>query len=202
MPVSLRLAQVEDATVVVESILEAGAGLFESLLNGLLPGLGAKQLLRVAVTDEASAFCYTNAILAELDGAVVGMILCYPADEFGLPPILESVLPRRRLEPMREVLTSRVEGTWYVNSFVVRADARGRGIGRLLLGFAAELAGELGFDRLSLHVWADNEKAVALYRAAGFETVRNIPVEPGEGLHHEGGMLLMCAPLPLRSDPA
>ncbi len=202
MAVSLRLARVEDSDVVVESILEAGAGLFESLLNGLLPGLGAQQLLRVAVADEASALCYANAILAESDGEVVGMILCYPAEDFGLPPLLESVLPRRRLDRMREVLTSRVEGSWYINSFVVRADARGQGIGRLLLGFAAELAGELGFDRLSLHVWADNEKAIGLYRAVGFETVREIPVEPGEGIDHQGGMLLMYAPLPLRLEPA
>lgn len=198
MATSLRFAQAEDTSTVADFILEAGAGLFEFLLNGLLPGVRAKQLLQIAVTDESSVLNYSNAILAEADGQAVGMVLCYPSDEFGIPPVVETVVPRRRLDQVREILGSRIEGTFYINTFAVSEGARGKGVGRMLLGCAADLASELSFELLTLHVWADNDAALGLYRGAGFETVKTIPVATSKRLAHRGGMLLMSAPLPLR----
>jgi ribosomal protein S18 acetylase RimI-like enzyme len=46
--------------------------------------------------------------------------------------------------------------------------ARGRGWGRELVGAAIDRAAELGFRRLTLKVYVDNEPARRLYRSVGF----------------------------------
>ncbi len=51
----------------------------------------------------------------------------------------------------------------------VRADFRGQGFGRLLLGKTLEQAREIGLERIELEVYATNTAALSLYRKAGFE---------------------------------
>ena len=52
----------------------------------------------------------------------------------------------------------------------VRDDWQGKGVGSALLQAALDLADNwLGIRRLELHVHADNERAIALYRKFGFE---------------------------------
>jgi RimJ/RimL family protein N-acetyltransferase len=48
-------------------------------------------------------------------------------------------------------------------------EARGRGGGRDLLTAVVEGARSRGAHKLELEVWPDNERAIALYAAAGFE---------------------------------
>ncbi len=48
-------------------------------------------------------------------------------------------------------------------------DARGRGGGRALLAAVQEHARASGAHKISLEVWTDNARAIALYAAAGFE---------------------------------
>jgi putative acetyltransferase len=52
----------------------------------------------------------------------------------------------------------------------VRDDWQGKGVGSALLEAALDLADNwLGMRRIELHVHADNERAIALYRKFGFE---------------------------------
>ena len=52
----------------------------------------------------------------------------------------------------------------------VRDDWQGKGVGSALLQAAIDLADNwLGIRRLELHVHADNDRAIALYRKFGFE---------------------------------
>ncbi len=52
---------------------------------------------------------------------------------------------------------------------MVAADARRRGIGRMLLAQAVEWAREHGVRKLELHVFPWNEPALRLYESFGFE---------------------------------
>ena len=55
-------------------------------------------------------------------------------------------------------------------ALVVHEDWQGKGVGRQLLGALLEYADNwLGLTRLELHVYADNERAIVLYRQLGFE---------------------------------
>jgi len=183
---------------VADLVIDAGGGLYEFLLGGLVPGVSAHNMIRYAVSDESTLFSYTNGLLAERDGEILGLALCYPGDEFGLPWIVRNVIPRARLDRVRGLLEADVRGTLYLNSLAVTEAARGGGVGRLLLGCVGELTAELAFDTVTLHVWADNAPALNLYRSSGFEIVETVSIEPYERLEHEGGMHLMSASLPLR----
>lgn len=199
MEISIRFGQVEDTEVVTDFILKAGAGLFEFLLNGLIPGVNARNLLRMAVVDVNSVLCYSNAVLAECDGQAVGMVLSYPSDDYGIPAVVRTMIPRKRFDQVRGILESRVENSWYINSLIIMPTAQGQGVARLLLECMSEVAIEKGFDNMSLHVWADNAAALKLYKKEGFEVVRAIEVQPNKCFEHEGGMMLMQASLPLNN---
>lgn len=69
-------------------------------------------------------------------------------------------------EPHRTGL-SRIRGV-ELSRVVVAADARGRGIGRLLAGAAAGFARERGATHLIAKTFAGNEDARAFWRRAGF----------------------------------
>ncbi len=197
MDVTVRFGENDDSAAITNFIMSAGDGLFEFLLDGILPGIKARELIRMAVTDATSPLVYSNALLAEIDGRPVGLILGYPSEQYGIPPIVETIVPRRRLQHVAEILSSRIDDSWYINSVAVAPEARGCGVARLLLTTAADLAREQGFERLSLHAWADNAAALSLYGSLGFEAVRDIAVAPAERLTHSGTMRLMSAPLPL-----
>jgi putative acetyltransferase len=81
-------------------------------------------------------------------------------------------------------------------------EARGRGGGRALVRAVQEHAKASGAHKVSLEVWTDNARAIALYAAAGFEV---------EGLRREhyrrrdGSLrstLIMAWRVPPREDPA
>jgi ribosomal protein S18 acetylase RimI-like enzyme len=51
----------------------------------------------------------------------------------------------------------------------ILAEARGQGGGRALLSAVQDHASATGAHKISLEVWTDNGRAIALYAAAGFE---------------------------------
>ena len=57
----------------------------------------------------------------------------------------------------------------------VRADRRRRGLGRRLLGTAEAWLAAEGVKRVRLETAADNEAAVAFWRATGYEAVATLP---------------------------
>jgi L-amino acid N-acyltransferase YncA len=56
-------------------------------------------------------------------------------------------------------------GTW------LRADARGRGIGRLLAARSFAFAAAHGYTKIVIHVLAGNATALRFYRGLGFEDI-------------------------------
>jgi ribosomal protein S18 acetylase RimI-like enzyme len=67
----------------------------------------------------------------------------------------------------------------WLEDLFVRADARGRGLGRSLVEAAVERARKRGCLRIELDVNEENREALALYRGAGFTTE---PKPPGRTL--------------------
>lgn len=58
-----------------------------------------------------------------------------------------------------------------LQTIAVDPDEQGRGIGRMLLAWALDVAGRSGGTHMLLEVRADNAPAIALYRTAGFERI-------------------------------
>ena len=87
MLIDIRFGTADDTAEIAEFILDAGGGIFEQLFEGVLPKVTARDLLGMAITDEDSPLSYRNAVLAEADGQSCGMVMCYPAAEYGLPSV-------------------------------------------------------------------------------------------------------------------
>lgn len=97
----------------------------------------------------------TVGVLAELDGAPVGLVLVRKAADEG------------------EIIT-----------LAVRSTARRRGVGRALVEGGSTLLADAGAQTLWLEVAVDNPGAIALYRASGFEpgAVRPGYYDRGDGV--------------------
>jgi ribosomal protein S18 acetylase RimI-like enzyme len=70
------------------------------------------------------------------------------------------------------ILSDEGAGEGRVRLFVFDQAARGRGLGRRLLRELLTLAGDSGYERLTLATFADLRAAAHLYREAGFVVVR------------------------------
>ena len=64
----------------------------------------------------------------------------------------------------------------HVADLVVAPEARGRGVGKALMAAGERWARERGFEMLTLHVFAENRRARALYEELGMtaEVVRYV----------------------------
>jgi ribosomal protein S18 acetylase RimI-like enzyme len=87
-----------------------------------------------------------NVLVAELDGRVVG---------YG------------KIEHPTELPAS--NHVWHVTGLAVDPGSEGQGVGRALMGALIALARERGGQRMTLRVFAPNERAQRLYERLGFE---------------------------------
>ncbi len=121
---------------------------------------------------EQGGFSYKNAIVAEREGHVLGMVLSYPitsAEESASVDLPAPIVPFVTLE-------AKSVGTWYVNALAVRAGSRACGIGTTLMANAEKQALDAGFTEVSIQVYAQNTGAVRLYRRLGYKVVESAPV--------------------------
>ena len=66
----------------------------------------------------------------------------------------------------------------YLSKIGVLPEHRAKGLGGVLLDDFIRVGFEQTYDALRLDVWADNEPAVRLYRARGFETIAEATLAP------------------------
>ena len=62
----------------------------------------------------------------------------------------------------------------YIASIAIKAEYRGKGIGRRLLGWGISRARMFGCRKVGLHVFEDNVRAISLYASVGFRLVRRV----------------------------
>ncbi|MDP2124469.1 MAG: GNAT family N-acetyltransferase [Parvibaculum sp.] len=191
----VRLGTATDLDDLVRFLLMAGEGLFEYLFDDAYPGLTARDALALGVGDAESPYHFENAYLVESDNRVVGCLIAFPAEQVGLPELAYSVLTPDRLDPVRPLFEEHVPGSLYINTLAVDESARGQGVGGLLLDFAAELAQGAGCTSMTLHAWGDNETALSLYNARGFECVDKVEIPRTAKLRHDAPMLLLQCPV-------
>ncbi len=129
----------------------------------------------------------------ETDGQVAAALLTYrqPLEQTAIRRIAdfpEWLHPLIRLE-------TRAAGDWYVDTVAVADGFEGRGLARRLMARAEELARAEAAERISLIVFEENTRAVALYRQLGYETVARDPIVKSRAFRHDGDWMLMTKPL-------
>lgn len=180
-----------DCRELAELIVLSSGGVVEYLYRSVFPGRSPVRVITDALEGDIYPLTYKNAVVAGYRDGIAGMALSFPSRFHGISPVLASRLPPEQLDHMRDFYHARVEGSWYVDALGVYERFRGRGIGKRLMELTEERAREAGYRVVSLIVFADNTRAMNLYRSLGFQVVRRVDLAENEFIRYTGGCLLL-----------
>ncbi|MBQ7585381.1 MAG: GNAT family N-acetyltransferase [Desulfovibrionaceae bacterium] len=189
---NFRVASVEDAPFIAKCVTKVAEGVVEMLLEGFLNSIDPWQILTMVLQDSSQALSYKNALIAELLNSPQGLLLAYEAKDQVIPPLMRTLLPKERLEPLEEALTCVWEDSLYINTLWVAEDQRGKGLAWVLMDYAKTWAKSLELSRLSLMVLKDNLRAQTFYERQGFKFISAIKLPPRLSDLHGGALLLGC----------
>lgn len=169
-----RAATKNDAAALAKLVNYAGEGMPLYLWSKMAqPGESPWDIGRQRAARESGSFCYRNATVTEVDGAVVAALIGYaladapePADYDDMPPMF---VPLQQLEDL-------APATWYVNVLATDPEHRSQGHGAALLSIAERLAVETGRRGLSLIVSDANVGARRLYERMGYREIAARPM--------------------------
>ncbi len=175
--VIIRDAEPADAPLIAWDLETATGKMFSIMLGGRW-----ESILTRVVSIPGHAWSIAQARVAEVDGQPVGVILSGPAylpapdDSLGLPwswTRLRSALFGFAFRPFLAFMKHHGPGEWYITAVSVMPEARGHGVGSILLRDAAQQARAAGMARVTLDVDQKNEAARRLYLREGFTLIAN-----------------------------
>lgn len=191
--VKYRSARKEDSYRIAELDYIASGGASEYLFHNLVPNSTSVQVVAYALENDLYPHSYRSAIVAELNNEIIGMSLSFPSEFHCINDDMIKFFPPERLDYFNEFFSARIENSYLIDAICVDERYRNKGIGEKLLEKTIEKARVEGFSRLSLLVFADNQKAIKFYIAHGFKAVREVELKEHELIPHKGGCLLMEA---------
>ncbi len=187
---NFRAATKEDRYELARLFRIASSGVADYMWSRLTlkyPGLTPLEIGARRFAREEGNFSYKNCVVAEQDGAVLGMLFTFPIEE-GQEAHDEPADPI--LKPYEEL---EIPGSFYICALALLPGFRSRGVGTKVLSIAREQAHQRGFGTLSLLVFEQNEGALRLYERNGFKVAGRAPVVPHELIQHTGDVLLMAS---------
>ena len=139
--------------------------------------------LEELVRSEDNRHSYLHTYVACEEEKILGMVVLYDGKT---GKDLDGLLMKKLQEKHGSSYHIDVEAhedEYYIDTICVAPDARGLGIGTMLLRFAEEQARKFGYTKLALNVETSKIKALRLYEREGF-----VVTEPweiiGEPFHH------------------
>lgn len=192
---AFRLATPDYAEQIANIVIKTSKGVVDHLFDKLIPGVSTTTILSAAFMKGEGPYHTDNVILSEKDETVTSLLFAYPSAEHKVPLLMESLLPKKRLDPVRPILERTVPDSLFINTLWLAEHLRGKSMGDALLAEAAALCRQLGFSRISLFCWNDNEYAMHFYARHGFELTEHIPQEQLPLDNHALGGSLLCKTL-------
>ena len=195
LKITLRQATREDCERIARLYMIASDGLAEYIWSRIhSPGLTLLEIGTRRYARENASFSYRNCVVAEKDGAVVGMTLSFEMRE--PPPDGREAELASEVDPVLAPYAELEDyGSLYVSALAVFSEHRGLGIGTRLLQESRRRARAMHLDRLSLICFEKNVGAMRLYRRLGFVELARRPIVPHPFLHYrEGDAVLLACP--------
>lgn len=177
----IRPARAEDAGAIARLFLISSDGL-AAYIWGLLaePGEPLEVVGRRRYARTGVPFSWENTLVAEQDGAVIGMAHAYPIGASDAP----SDEPDPVLRPYAEL---EEPGSLYLAGLAIEGPSRGLGIGSALMGATEARAAALDLDRVSTICFAMNTGAYRLYQRRGYVAKDRRPLVPHPTLRYDAG---------------
>ena len=157
------------------------------------PGEDPREVGRQRAARDTGSFSYRNAVVAEIDGRIVGALVGYPIADEPESIDIENMPPM--FVPLQE-LENLAAGTWYVNALATFPEARGRGVGSALMRCADRVASGLGLRGTSLIVSDANDGARRLYDRLGYRQAALRPMVKEQWRNEGENWVLMIRELP------
>ena len=185
--IDFRQAVKEDSTDIARLFLISSDGLAEYIWSKVAePGETVIEAGTRRYAREGVAFSYENCLIAEQEGATVGMAHSFdmeedPEAEPESDPVLK---PYSELEDY---------GSLYLSGMAVVEQHRNAGIGMALMEAVNQRAKDLSLPRISLICFERNEGAMRLYRRLGFRELDRRAVVPHPALHYHDGDAVLLA---------
>lgn len=167
MSITIRQAQPQDAQAVVPLIIDA-IGDIANRLTGEQELEAIERELAVLFKREDNRHSYLNTFVAVEDEKILGILVYYNGKQaIEMDANLVNWLAAKNA-PNITIDKEAHEDEYYVDTICVAPEARGKGIGTLLLQFAIDQTKKRGFNKLSLNVETKKEQAIRLYERTGF----------------------------------
>ena len=189
--ITLRQAVREDCARIARLFMMASDGIAEYIWSRVdAPGLSLLEIGERRYAREGTAFSYQNCVVAEKDGAVVGMLHSYPMQ------VQDCAEPRGESDPVLAPYAELEDyGSLYISALAVFHEYRNLGLGTRLLDEARRRARGLGLARTSLICFEKNARALRLYKRLGYYELGRRPIVPHPFLHYrEGDAILLACP--------
>jgi len=192
MDAALRRATEADIPDLARLFIMAADGIVDAVYHDLVPGLALEKIFEWRFSQFGTVLSYEYCWVAQDGLQVAGMVNAYPIDHLADAPS-DPRLTADRLAVFRpfETLREQAAGSYYINLVAVYPEWRGKGIGHRLIGLATSDAQQQGLTELSLIVFEQNSRAVALYRRLGFEISARSQVAPHRLIRRTGDLVLM-----------
>ena len=185
--VDIRQAEKEDSGEIAQLFLISSDGLAEYIWSQVTePGETVAEAGARRYAREGVAFSYENCLIAERDGAIVGMAHSFPmeADPDAEPESDPVLKPYSELEDY---------GSLYLSGIAVFEQCRNAGIGAAMMEAVNQRARDLSLPRISLICFERNKGAMRLYLRRGFRELDRRAVVPHPALHYRDGDAVLLA---------
>ncbi len=169
----IRQATVTDAESLAKLINLAGEGIPDWLwTRACAEGQTPLEIGIARAKRKTGGFSYTNALVAEQKGSLVGMVLSYAITDAPTENPDDLPAPIAPFVALEKLSVN----TWFINALAVFSEGQNHGIGSQLLTAAEDQARAKGFEKMSIQVYAQNVGAVRLYQRLGYVQVASDPV--------------------------
>jgi ribosomal protein S18 acetylase RimI-like enzyme len=175
--ITYRPAVKNDSLEIAKYIDIANEGIFQSLYNGIIPEVDYFQLFLGWISDDSQYYSYPNVRLAEINGSIVGLVMCYGSEYCPLTKEMEEFYPTDRLEWLKPYYEVTIPKSLHIHAVAVDEKYRSMGIGKQLLTKAKEIAKAKGYKKLSLFTYEENSKAHRFYEREGFKVIEKFPLK-------------------------
>jgi len=190
MNIKIRKAGARDISHLAYIWLEASGGVIEALYEGTIPGRKTHEIVEHIFSRSATTTCFTNAIVAEEDGVIVGGLHSYSEAKEALDPP-DPLIDQERLSIVQPFSELHPYGSYYIAAVAVYPKARKKGIAKLLVQRTESIAKSHGFEKISLHVFDQNNVARSFYLGLGYREEGRRSIVPHSRLRYDGDLLLM-----------
>jgi ribosomal protein S18 acetylase RimI-like enzyme len=171
---TIRFAIKEDAQYAARLLYDALHDVAHQL-TGEETEADAVNVLEYYFTQEDGRLSYKQAMVKEIDGKVVGIVIAYAGADVDMldQPILER-LRKLHNDPTFKLDKESDEDEYYIDTLSVSPDFGGQGIGSQLIQEVENVARNKSFHKIALVVFKDNPRACALYQRIGYEADKEI----------------------------